>query len=56
MSLSLILICVIIFVIVIIVPLFFSKKAKDNSKINSEWDKIREYGKKLNEKSRNNKN
>ena len=56
MPLSLILICLVIFLILIIVPLFFSKKAEDDSKINNEWDKIREYEKKLNEKSRNNKN
>jgi|TARA_Y100000741_G_C18081295_1_gene488774 NADH:ubiquinone oxidoreductase subunit 6 (subunit J) len=56
MTLSLIIACIIIFVILIVVPLVLSKKAEDNSKIINEWDKIKEYGKKINEKTKNKKN
>tara|TARA_B100000941_G_scaffold185561_1_gene133420 strand:- start:2291 stop:2410 length:120 start_codon:yes stop_codon:yes gene_type:complete len=38
------------------VPLIISRKAENNSKSLSEWDKIREYGKKINDKTRNQKN
>tara|TARA_B100001540_G_scaffold30859_1_gene26886 strand:+ start:354 stop:473 length:120 start_codon:yes stop_codon:yes gene_type:complete len=38
------------------VPLIISRKAENNSKNLGEWDKIKEYGKKINDKTRNNKN
>ena len=47
--------CIIIFIILIIAPLFISRKAEENSKKQNEWDKIKEYGKKINEETRNNK-
>ena len=37
------------------IPLIISKKAENESKKLSEWDKIKEYGNKINEKTRNNK-
>ena len=54
MSLSLIITCIIIFITLIIILLFLRKKAEDNSKNKNEWDKIKEYGKKINEETRNN--
>tara|TARA_Y100001970_G_C13546878_1_gene514959 strand:+ start:72 stop:242 length:171 start_codon:yes stop_codon:yes gene_type:complete len=54
MSLSLIIACIIIFIILIIAPLILSKKEEEESKSISEWDKIKQYEKKINEKTRNN--
>ena len=54
MSLSLIIALIIL--LLIMVPLIISSKAENNSKSLSEWDKIREYGKKINDKTRNQKN
>ena len=56
MTLSLIIACILIFIILIIVPLVLSKKAENNFKNTNEWDKIKEYGKKINEKTKNKKN
>ena len=56
MSLSLIIALIILFILLIMVPLIISSKAENNSKSLSEWDKIREYGKKINDKTRNQKN
>ena len=56
MTLYLNITCIIIFVILIVVHLVLSKKAEDNYKIINEWDKIKEYGKKINEKTKNKKN
>ena len=56
MSLSLIIAIILISIILIMIPLIISKKAENNSKILNEWDRIKEYGKKINEKTRNNKN
>ena len=56
MSLSLIIALIILFIFLIMVPLIISSKAENNSKSLSEWDKIREYGKKINDKTRNQKN
>ena len=56
MSLSLIIALIILFILLIIVPLIITKKAENNTKISSEWDKIKEYGKKINDKTRNKKN
>ena len=56
MTLSLIIACLLIFIILIITPLIISKKDEENSKSIDEWEKIKQYGKKINEKTRNNKN
>tara|TARA_B100001121_G_scaffold241117_1_gene215236 strand:- start:310 stop:480 length:171 start_codon:yes stop_codon:yes gene_type:complete len=56
MSLSLIIAIIILFISLIIVPLIISRKAENNSESLNEWDKIKEYGKKINDKTRNNKN
>ena len=55
MSLSLIIAIVLIFIILIMLPLFISKKAERNSKTLDEWEKIKKFGKNINEKKRNNK-
>ena len=55
MSLSLITVCIIIFTILIIAPLIVSKNEEENSINMDEWDKIKQYGKKINDKTRNNK-
>ena len=55
MSLSLIIVFIIIFAILIIAPLIISKKEEENSNNMDEWDKIKQYGKKINDKTRNNK-
>ena len=48
--------CIIIVLVLIILPLIISYKAEkqDNSKKKnlSEWEKIKEYGNKINEKTR----
>ena len=53
MSLSLITACIIIFAILIIAPLIVSKKEEENSNNMDEWDKIKQYGEKINDKTRN---
>jgi hypothetical protein len=55
MNLSiLIVLCVAITAALIIFPLIVSYKA-EKSKKNSEWDKIANYGKRINKKTRENK-
>ena len=56
MTLSLIIALIILFILLVMVPLIISRKAENNSKILNEWDKIKEYGKKINDKTRNKKN
>ena len=56
MSLSLIIALIFLFILLIMVPLIISRKAENSSKSLSEWDKIKEYGKKINDKARNKKN
>ena len=56
MTLSLIIALIILFILLVIVPLIISRKAENNSKSLSEWNKIKEYGKKINDKTRNKKN
>ena len=56
MSLSLITACIIIFAILIIAPLIVSRKEEKISNNMNEWDKIKQYGKKINDKTRNKKN
>ena len=50
----LIITCIIIILILIIFPLVVSHKAEKQKKIN-EWEKIKEYGNKINDKTRKNK-
>ncbi len=56
MSLSLIIAIISIFIILIMIPLIISKKSENDSKTLDEWAKIKEYGKKINDKTRNKKN
>ena len=63
MNLPLIFSCAIIALALIIFPLIVSYKAEKKSEIDSdksdtpktEWDKIKEFGKQINKKTRNNK-
>ena len=53
MNLSLIIACIVIVLALIILTLIVSYKAEKKEKnINKEWDKIKEYGNKLNNKTR----
>ena len=53
MNLSLIIACVVIVLALIILPLIVSYKAeKEEKDIKNEWDKIKEYGNKINNKTR----
>ena len=53
MNLSLIIACVVIILALIILPLIVSYKAEKEEKDNrNEWDKIKEYGNKINNKTR----
>ena len=53
MNLSLIIACVIIVLALIVLPLIVSYKAEKEEKDNkNEWDKIKEYGNKINNKTR----
>ena len=53
MNLPLIIACILIVLALIILPLIVSYKAEQKEKNNkNEWDKIKEYGNKLNNKTR----
>ena len=53
MNLSLIIACVVIVLALIILPLIVSYKAEKEEKDNkNEWDKIKEYGNKINNQTR----
>ena len=53
MNLSLIIACVVIVLALIVLPLIISYKAEKRERINkNEWDKIKEYGNKINNKTR----
>ena len=53
MNLPLIIACIVIVLALIILPLIASYKAEKKEKNNkNEWDKIKEYGNKLNNKTR----
>ena len=53
MNLPLIIACIIIVLALIILPLIVSYKAEKRDKKNkNEWDKIKEYGNKINDKTR----
>ena len=53
MNLSLIIACVVIILALIILPLIVSYRAEKRERNNkNEWDKIKEYGNKINNKTR----
>ena len=53
MNLSLIIACITIVLALIVLPLIVSYKAEKRDKKNkNEWDKIKEYGNKINNKTR----
>ena len=53
MNLSLIIACIAIILALIVLPLIVSYKAEKREKNNkNEWDKIKEYGNKINNKTR----
>ena len=53
MNLSLIIACIVIVLALIVLPLIVSYKAEKRERNNkSEWDKIKEYGNKINNKTR----
>ena len=53
MNLPLIIACIVIVLALIVLPLIISYKAEKKEKNNNnEWDKIKEYGNKLNNKTR----
>ena len=53
MNLPLIIACIVIVLALIILPLVVSYKAENKEKNNNnEWDKIKEYGNKINNKTR----
>ena len=53
MNLPLIVACIVIILSLIILPLIVSYKAEKKDKSNkNEWDKIKEYGTKINNKTR----
>ena len=53
MNLPLIVACIVIILSLIILPLIVSYKAEKKDKSNkNEWDKIKEYGNKVNNKTR----
>ena len=56
MFLSLIIVLIIIFILLVMVRLAKSKKAGRQLKSLGEWEKIKDYGEKINEKTRNKKN
>ena len=53
MNLSLIIACIVIVLALIVLPLIISYKAEKRERNNkNEWDKIKEYGNKINNKTR----
>jgi|MDTB01.2.fsa_nt_gb hypothetical protein len=44
--------CVLLVLVLILFPLFVSRKAQDMAKEKSEWDKIKEFGEKINKKNK----
>ena len=53
MNLSLIISCILIVLALIILPLIISYKAEKKDKDNNEWEKIKKFGEKINDESRN---
>ena len=54
LSLPLIIACIIIVLALIVLPLIISYKAERQENL-SEWEKIKEYGNKINKKTKKNK-
>ena len=53
MNLSLIIACIVIVLALIVLPLIVSYRAEKKERNNkNEWDKIKEYGNKINNKTR----
>ena len=53
MNLSLIISCILIVIVLIILPLIISYKAEKKDKNINEWEKIKKFGEKLNDETRN---
>ena len=53
MNLSLIISCILIVIALIILPLIISYKAEKREKNNNEWKKIKKFGEKINDETRN---
>ena len=53
MNLSLIISCILIVIALIIFPLIISYKAEKKDKDINEWGKIKKFGEKINEETRN---
>ena len=53
MNLSLIISCILIVIALIILPLLISYKAEKKNKNINEWEKIKKFGEKINDETRN---
>ena len=53
MNLSLIISCILIVIALIILPLVISYKAEKKDKNINEWEKIKKFGEKINDETRN---
>ena len=53
MNLSLIISCILIVIALIILPLIISYKSEKKNKNNNEWEKIKKFGEKINDETRN---
>jgi uncharacterized protein YoxC len=53
MNLSLIISCILIVIALIILPLIISYKAEKKNKNIDEWEKIKKFGEKINDETRN---
>ena len=53
MNLSLIISCILIVIALIILPLIISYKAEKKDKNVNEWEKIKKFGEKINDETRN---
>jgi len=53
MNLSLIISCILIVIALIILPLIISYKAEKKDKNINEWGKIKKFGEKINDETRN---
>ena len=53
MNLSLIISCILIVIALIILPLIISYKAEKKNEDNNEWEKIKKFGEKINDETRN---
>ena len=53
MNLSLIISCILIVIVLIILPLIISYKAEKKDKNINEWEKIKKFGEKINDETKN---